>query len=701
VPLNNRQQSLRDALASRLSRLGTFAASVLVLLVLLLVFVEQQIREYNREIREAVIARIHAGRKLAASRQALNALRHEFFTRVSRTSRLSEKSKQQDRTIQAADNELYRLEGEVEQLLTARRSRLRRLAGDREVVLVTAEDSEPVPPPREVDTPPPPKELLYEKVLSPRFLNDGGGWEQKLAMFTKAEEQLRAEAEAAERSFGPNAPSYDAASRVQALKILQTYEDKVRAGPRYRTNIEAAGERIRKAEATKQSIPTPLGSFEIDPRFALVGMAFAALAAYIFFNLSARRALVLARQFAESLPRPERQEHALPIPSWFFSNVEPVREVAIQPPTVATAAVFHAAWLGLALVLCCEVKRHDASHVLRVGAHTIEVLLGVVGVVAFALCIDFLVPRAAALREEGLSRLMRTRLDRRQVIAAGVIAMAAVQLGVLLRRRRQRKGSPMPDAVFAAEVRVPIYLHLRPQNKDWKWNLTAHARRGVAHHIEVCSRHLPKTSHRIHPRDEAVVHRGWEAVVLYQAVLEIEQLNTFTYRGFRDHAYAVRIREMSERVMELQTRSAPRDRSKGRELAAQVHAEAGKFRKTLWSWFKQSSLAPLNRRRTEKTIQMLLRAIELQPWSYHLHHKLIRIYGRECRFKEIRALIERSRKLAAEALKKTPQAKNILKAKKEFDSWPAKLERRRVNHERKKIERGAQERLQKDVDMFG
>ena len=701
MALNNRQQSLRDALASRLSRLGTFAASVLVLLVLLLVFVEQQIREYNREISEAVSARMHAGRKLAASHRALNALRHDFFTRVARASRLSEKSKPQDRTIQAADRELYRLEAEVQGLLTEPTKAPQWARLDREAVVLTAEDSE-LTAPKEAGTESPPKEFLYERVLSPRFLNDGGDWEQKLIAFTKAEEQLRAEAESAERSFGPNAPPYDAASRVQALKILQIYEDKVRAGPLYRAKIAAAGERIRKAEATKQSIPTPLGNFEIDPRLALVGMAFAALAAYIFFNLSARRARVLARQLAESLPRPERQEHALPIPTWFFSNVESVREMSIQPPTPAAAAVFHAAWLGLAMIICCEVERHDAAHVLRVGAHTVEASLGVIGAVAFALCIDFLVPRAAALREEELSRLMHTRLDRRQVLAAGVVVAAAIPLGVLLLRRRPRKGTPMPHAVCAAEVRVPIYLHPRsalegntigdvlhprPEKKDWKWNLTAHARRGVVHHVEVCSRHLPKAVHRTHARDEAVVHRGWEAAILYQAVMEMEQLNTLTYRGFRDRAYVARIRAMHEQIRELEMRPPMHGRRERRESAVDIHADGAEFREQLWRRFKQSSLIQLNHRRTEKTIRMLLRAIELQPWSYHLHHKLIRIYGREHQFDKIRTLIERSRKFAAEALTKTPGAKNILKAKKEYDSWPAKLDRRRVAHERKKLER--------------
>jgi hypothetical protein len=717
VALTDRQQSLRNALASRLSRLSTFAASVLVLFLLLLVVVEQQIREYNREIREAVSARMHAGRNLATSRHALNELRHAFWTRVSRPSRLSEKSTHQDRTIQTADNDLDRLETELERLLTEpKRSAPQDFPGAAKAI--PAEDSEAAATTTEGRTHPPPKELLYERVLSPRFLDDGGSWEQKLAAFTKAEEQLRSEAESAEYAFGRDAPTYDTGSRVQALKILQAYEDKVRTGPLHRAKIEAAGERIRKAYATKQSIPTPLGNFQIDPRLALTGMAFAALLAYIFFNLSARGARMIARELADSLAPSERHEHAVPIPSWFFTRFESVREMSIQPSTRAVAALLHAAWLSLALIICFEVWRREASHTLVLGrSHAVETSLAVIGVVAFALCIDFLIPRAAALREERLSRLLRTRLDRRQVIGAGIFGAAAVTFGVLRLRRRHPKGSPLPDAVRAAEVSVPIYLRKRSelegetigdvlyppqtQKKDWKSNLTMHARTGVVHHIEVCSRHLPKPAYRTPAREDAVVHHGWEAAVLYHAVTEIEHLNTLTYEGYRDHAYAARIRAMNERVAELRTRPAEHDGSKRPPTAVEVRAEAAEFRKGLWTCFNESSLGLLNRQRTEKTIRMLLDAIEIQPWSYQLHHKLIRIYGRERQFGKIKRLIDRSQKLAAEALKKTPLARNILKAKKEFDSWPAKLERRRVTSERKKIERQLKKQLQKVFTMFG
>lgn len=69
----------------------------------------------------------------------------------------------------------------------------------------------------------------------------------------------------------------------------------------------------------------------------------------------------------------------------------------------------------------------------------------------------------------------------------------------------------------------------------------------------------------------------------------------------------------------------------------------------------------------DQLIGALKDAIALQPWSYHLHHHLILLYGRFKRYGEIRPLIHQSLQLAAAALAKQPGEKSIQKAKQEFE----------------------------------
>ena len=719
-----RQESLRDGVTSRLSRLGTFATSVLVLLLLLFGVVEQQISEYEKEIADAGRARARAGMKLAASHHALKSLRRSFLNLVPRQQRLSTKTTQSfgqqsvENMLEKAETDLIResMEESMEPVTP------RHIPGQIDAVPATtaivSDDSDTASAASQ-STEPSSDEFLYEKALSARFLNNGQNWEQKLLLFGKAEEQLRAQAERASRSTRRVGAFVDEAKLAQAIRILQEYEDNVRTEMLQRASVSIAAERIRNVRATKQSIPTPFGSFQIDPRLALVGMALASLIAYFFFNLSARTARTMAQELAQSLGQSERCRYAVATPSWFFVGSNSVREIAIRPSTsTAAAARLHAAWLLLALAICFESWRLGAASSLLIGhSYAMYVVLAAALLVAVALAVDFLHPRPAVIWHEQLPRLMAVRVSRRQAIAVAVISTSVVVAGSVL-RRWPRKGRPLPNALRAKEVSVPIYpntpvaidvdgeesLLSREKERKWKLNLTAHAHTGVVHHIEICSHHLPKPRNRTPAPAGGVVHRGWEAAILYRASMEIENLNRLTFAGYHNRAYAEQLKAMRFRSEEVgaprPTRTSARRRLEAATIeASEIRKEGEKFRQGVPKNFAGSPLGAINRHRDSKIIDMLLHAIEIQPWSFHLHHRLIRVYGRLERFDAIRTLIDRSRRLAAEAVRRSPRAADIAKAKREFDSWPAKLELRRVASAKKKQEKEKEEERLKSLPV--
>jgi hypothetical protein len=350
-------------------------------------------------------------------------------------------------------------------------------------------------------------------------------------------------------------------------------------------------------------------------------------------------------------------------------------------------------------------------------------ILAASGFAAFALCIKFLQPHAYNYSPAALSRLMAHHVSRREAIFLAVLTALALGGGSIL-RRWSRKGRPMIDEVRAGEVNVPIYPYARPgvpiadeqdssadqkiKKVKWNTNLTAHSRTGVVHHIEVCARHLPKPGKRTTAAVGSVVHHGWEAAILYQSVKEIDRLNALTYSGYRDRAYAewMRVTRLRSNGRSLSrprpSRSSPKDIEKAATEIRNMREDLDNLWKQTPERFAKSPLGAINRMRTEKMIAMLLHAIDLQPWSYHLHHRLIRIYGRFGRYREIRRLIQRSQQLATEAVKHSPRAKNIVKAKKEFDSWTAKLDRRKAASEQRAIENANRKRLAPSaINPFG
>jgi hypothetical protein len=60
---------------------------------------------------------------------------------------------------------------------------------------------------------------------------------------------------------------------------------------------------------------------------------------------------------------------------------------------------------------------------------------------------------------------------------------------------------------------------------------------------------------------------------------------------------------------------------------------------------------------SEHVMDLLLRAIEIQPWSFHLHDRMISILGRDKHFDEIRELLGYTMALAQSDLARNPESR--------------------------------------------
>ncbi|HEU0012960.1 MAG TPA: hypothetical protein VFQ45_04720 [Longimicrobium sp.] len=276
---------------------------------------------------------------------------------------------------------------------------------------------------------------------------------------------------------------------------------------RARAGIQPEIDRIRRLSAEEQSLPTPFGGFNVDPRFALLGLAAAALLTYVAFL----RRGVQARESALAYAAGSGGEPIAPppgAPAWLFGGQRELphavgwsgREAARKR---GIATLLHGAWVLVIGWLVREVLVLEASRVLqfRFGRWAGYALaVGLFAAAAFA--IFQLLPRAWRRHTPSASP---GTMRRRQFLAAIAASAAAVALGgawwLRSGTRRARPGIPAAD--------------LAGEEIDW-WYVNP--RTGVVHCEPVCEDHVAglEPLNGFDPGTERalVLHRGREALTL-------------------------------------------------------------------------------------------------------------------------------------------------------------------------------------------
>jgi hypothetical protein len=305
------------------------------------------------------------------------------------------------------------------------------------------------------------------------------------------------------------------------------------------------------------------------------------------------------------------------------------REGTESSHALATA-LLHLVWIGVGTLAGIDAWKRSAARALVFDPH------GVAYVLLLALLLLVAAAFAATFSEEvgDVSAHAAASLTTRRA-AIPLLLLGIVGTGLMLLRRGGRKSR-------RDRRRMPARL-TAPATDEELDRIIINRKSGVAHHAAVCEHHLPYYKNRLYGSDEhAPLHRRWEAAVLYGIVMDI------------DSSLEDATRSRLEKLLRNQVQALP---SSGVISLPNVQL---KDLHLLWA------TDAVNKPPTDQMIALLTQAIRLEPWSYQLHHKLMRLYGRQKRYPKIREFLTEARNLAEATLKQHPQSKVVQKAHREF-----------------------------------
>lgn len=308
-------------------------------------------------------------------------------------------------------------------------------------------------------------------------------------------------------------PEFHRSTNLSSIaRELDAYGAAYRKFVREQSEIQPAIERIQALAKVEQTLPTPFGGFNLDPRLALLGLTAAALLTYLGFLWRGVQARDMAQRYFEGVGEPVVPPPGAP--AWIFGG-EPAlgravgwsREKWLRKRGIAI--VVHACWLGVILWLVRDSLAWDASKAVRFpgGRFTAHVLAAGLAL-ALLLTVLQLRPRRAPSGAESAGR----RLGRREffrLAGRGGLAVAVVGTSVwTLVRVLRRRLRPALDgkALTAAQ---PDWWYVNP-------------RTGVLHCEPVCGDHIEglqqlTTAVRVGEWDATralPLHRDKEALVL-------------------------------------------------------------------------------------------------------------------------------------------------------------------------------------------
>ena len=288
---------------------------------------------------------------------------------------------------------------------------------------------------------------------------------------------------------------------VTANRYFEQYMRARTVVPAKRAEATAATIKLKKFASKKQSIPTPFGEFDVAPRLALLGLAFAAVSTFLLIESSARRVVNTALR----TPAGAAIERA---PHWFFV------------PVSAKAAVEAFGWNE------DQRKQQMKSSLLFYGSYLL---------LSWLLAVECIRWRAF-----NHSRLLFPDVTAGALVILNLVAF--VQW--LLHYRDQQHDAPMVAyrrSALAISVLAPVaviaWIRRRTLASFWRTTPTAdrhpagpHAvgqlivsNRGVVHSFTQCIGHLPKRSKRTRQSSKHYLHPGYEVRILYAEALALER----------------------------------------------------------------------------------------------------------------------------------------------------------------------------------
>jgi len=298
-----------------------------------------------------------------------------------------------------------------------------------------------------------------------------------------------------------------------------------------------------------------------------------------------------------------------------------------------SASAVHVLWLTLSAGMVAECFRVDAAEHVQFAPPALT-KAGLVTLNFFAIALflhQFFGTRLAPTMTK-LRSATASPVTRRTAAAAIGIGLAGYA-GFRWYRGRSHGALRRKKLLTAAQIEVPMVENVKTH---------------VAHHREVCGRHLPEEDNQVTAASTSSVHRGWEAPILYAVANDIDRHVISKWTIARAPATPPGAKPASAPAVKVIPKRTPEREAELAEIRAK---EAGELR---------------------PAIEMLQRAIALQPLSYHMHDKLVVIYGRLHEFDAIHRLLDTAVRQAQDLLQKTPKSRVAAKAIRE-------LEKRRKN----------------------
>lgn len=375
-----------------------------------------------------------------------------------------------------------------------------------------------------------------------------------------------------------------------------------------KAEAEAASKASNDFQVDKETIPLPsLGEVKIDPKIALIGLALMTAAAYIVVMIETRRVLSLVGR--------ARGAAMTLAPAWIYTEDPKSRRVlgwreGEDGRRYISAMVIHGGWIALSLFLAVNLLmtlREDRMDRRKQELAAVDTAIAAIVIGANVAAAWFFARQFAPRLAVSATRTWSTTPVVTRRAAVGLILAGTAGTAIYMAVQRSRTKA----ANLAQQIRELFGTRPAP--------LAQNMRTHVVHGTLACKHHLPKHRER-ELQSNGIPHRGWEPWILYGAAKDLEA-----------------------QLREEWKASKPPDRIE----ATQKRAEN----------FKE-------------VIELLLLAIAQRPWSYHLHDRLIRVYGGLKRYNDIRILLDRSINDAKVAIQRGgSQAKAAQRALEHFGKW--------------------------------
>lgn len=605
-------KGLRESYSDTVTRTGRFIVSTLIILFVLTVVVEQQIREYDARLRKQ--REIHA---------AANESVRKASARVSAASRAlpdfirSETAREKEGLVVGALPKLsLRMTQEklarVVQRLDEYTTRLRPLIDER-----------------------------HKEEAAAQKKAEKGEAEGPQAAPSAKDSQARG-------------PLHSSEVLSKAIDDLDKYKEAILARAAVVQKQEAAEKEMKDVATGKKSIPTPFGNFEVIPRLALLAIAFAILLTYLTTNAAIARARSFARRYSAVAGTGAVVSELVPAPPWLHGPEPDMERVLTwsrpRGPRQALAALFHGGWLALGWWVSAEClgRWHSTEALMFQYASLLNYALLVLLIVSTVVGLSNLT-RIGLGGSTFSSLAPALRLDapggRRAFLrywALGLTALAAGGAGYLFRpTRAARRQAPCAEA----------------PGSGGDLDLVLNRRTKILHDESRCAKHLPGIKNRVKVSKAgaaltagACLHSSKAASIWY----DLAKQKIRTADEMRE-----RVRWVEEEKREAAAAPGNASRRKARPGLGPKAVVVKEVAPAGWGEApsKQEDETPEQLQKSadgnyEEAISHLKRAISLSPFSVHLYDLLVKLYGRQRRHGEIESLLKGAAQMVADEKKR-------------------------------------------------